>query len=66
MAIGVNCEVCGAPPPIFTSGEWAGQRGTHTYCDLCSKDLCDDCLKNGRCKEASDGKHIPYGDDEDE
>lgn len=29
----------------------------HDYCAACSKDLCEKCLADGKCRETSDGKH---------
>ena len=57
MPMGSNCEVCGAPPPRITAGPFAGSSGSHDYCEFCSKDLCDNCLKTGRCRDSPDGKH---------
>jgi hypothetical protein len=46
-----NCERCQSLPPPITSGPWKGSRHELRYCAYCSKDLCDDCLKVGRCRE---------------
>ena len=51
------CERCGARPPAITSGPWAGQSSMHDYCAHCSKDLCEKCLAEGKCRDSPDGKH---------
>lgn len=66
MPMGSNCEVCGAVPGRIASGPFAGQRGSHTYCENCSKDLCDSCIANGHCRESADGKHKGFSDDDGE
>jgi len=57
MPMGSNCEVCNAAPLIIQAGEFAGQRDIFSYCEFCSKDLCSNCMVNGRCSEAADHKH---------
>lgn len=56
------CESCKAPPPKIETGPWAGQRGMHNYCVHCSKDLCENCLAAGRCRESQTGKHEAESD----
>lgn len=29
----------------------------HDYCAACSKDLCQNCHRDGKCRETTDGKH---------
>jgi len=29
------------------------------YCEHCSKNLCEQCMTTGRCLDASDHKHCP-------
>ena len=60
-----KCESCGAPPPRITEGEFAGQRGMHDYCEHCSADLCEGCMKTNPCSNAPDGKHKPYVEEDD-
>jgi hypothetical protein len=60
-----TCERCGAAPPPITSGPFAGSPSMLDYCIHCSKDLCDDCLRDGRCTESLDGKHERESDDEE-
>lgn len=61
-----DCERCGAAPPRFEAGPFAGKRGAHDYCEHCSADLCEKCMTRGKCAEAADGKHKRYeGDDDD-
>jgi hypothetical protein len=52
-----TCERCGALPPRIESGPWAGSRHLLDYCESCSKNLCDDCLNTGRCRESTDKRH---------
>lgn len=63
MAMGSNCEQCGATPPVLQSGEFAGTQDIHNYCELCSKDLCNKCLVSGTCPESKDEKHKPALED---
>lgn len=66
MAIGSKCEACGAPPPRITSGPFQGEPSSHSYCELCSADLCDSCMVHSVCPEAvEDGKHQAFIDDEE-
>lgn len=58
-----NCESCGAPPPTIKEGPWKGQQHMHDYCAACSKDLCSNCLANGKCRETIDGKHLKEEED---
>jgi hypothetical protein len=52
-----TCERCGALPPPITAGPWAGSRHELRYCVYCSKDLCDKCLMEGKCRETPKGDH---------
>lgn len=47
------------PPPRVTEGLFAGSRGMHNYCVHCSKDLCEECMKERRCPDSDDQKHEP-------
>lgn len=52
------CECCKALPARIESGPWAGQRHSHNYCVHCSKDLCEKCIAEGKCREnKATGKH---------
>ena len=53
------CETCRAGAPLVVGGPFAGSTGMHDYCEACSKNLCVDCMKNGRCRETLDRKHRP-------
>lgn len=45
-------------PPRIERGPWAGQRHLHNFCIHCSKDLCETCLAESRCREnKATGKH---------
>lgn len=46
-----TCERCGGSPPAITGGPWAGSRHELRYCVFCSKDLCEKCLEEGKCRE---------------
>lgn len=64
MPMGSDCEVCGKQPPITKTGPFAGSRGMFDYCEFCSKDLCDECMAEGKCRESKDGKHFTEPEDE--
>lgn len=40
-----KCERCGAKSPSATAGAFA----LFDYCAICSRDLCDVCMKIGCC-----------------
>jgi hypothetical protein len=59
-----NCERCNARPPRATSGEFIGQELIHDYCFYCSQNLCDKCMREGKCASSPNDKH--KADDETE
>lgn len=61
-----KCERCGTLAPIITTGTFAGSRETHNYCDLCSENLCDECMNTSRCFESSGVSHVAHEADDDE
>lgn len=46
-----KCEKCGEQP--------VGEYGLHDYCAACSKNLCDECMASGRCRDSDTGRHVP-------
>ena len=36
----------------------------HDYCVHCSKDLCEACIANKKCRESANGKHEVESDDD--
>jgi hypothetical protein len=54
-----TCERCWALPPTITEGPFKGSRHELRYCAHCSKDLCEKCLAEGRCRDTphGDGRH---------
>lgn len=58
----MECERCGVLPKRIEAGPFAGQRGGFDYCEWCSMNLCDGCMREGRCKESEEGTHKPNDD----
>jgi hypothetical protein len=58
-----NCERCHAPPPKIAAGPWAGQSHLLPFCIHCSKDLCEKCIAEGKCRESATGKHEAESDE---
>ena len=43
------CERCGGQGSKIVEGPFAGSTHSLDYCAVCSKDLCDECMKRGCC-----------------
>ena len=52
-----TCERCERPAP--------GEYDLHDYCLWCSKNLCEKCMRGGRCLECPGGRHMPSGDSDE-
>jgi hypothetical protein len=53
----MECERCGAKPQ--------GEYGLHDYCAICSKNLCEKCMKEGCCKNKPAKSGAEVDDHED-
>lgn len=52
----MNCERC--------HKESEGYQ-LHDYCEVCSKNLCGECMENGRCKGGHKHKPANHGGEDD-
>jgi len=60
-----RCERCGSHPQVITKGPFAGEYGMFDYCEYCSQDLCDKCMKEGTCADSPNDKHKKADDEHD-
>lgn len=51
----MNCERCGVDAATQKKNEFS----LHDYCNICSRNLCDECMAKGTCRESPTRKHQP-------